>query len=76
MAKKKSSKDDKDEKDDGRDQLNVRLEKHVAETIKTLADVLACSQAAVVTQAVRLLARREGVPVAQKKSLEKRDEEA
>ena len=73
MAKKKSSKDDKD---DRRDQLNVRLEKHVAETIKTLADVLACSQAAVVTQAVRLLARREGVPVAQKKSLEKREEQS
>lgn len=56
-------------------QFNARLEEHVISTIERLADELGCSQASVVAQAVRLLAKREGVTIeAPKKQTEKRSE--
>jgi hypothetical protein len=43
-------------------QFNCRLSTQTLDTINTLAAALECSQADVIRQAVRLLARREAVP--------------
>jgi hypothetical protein len=44
-------------------QFNARLSPDTIATINALAVALGCSQAAVIHQAVRLLAKREGVEV-------------
>lgn len=49
-------------------QFNIRLETRLIAVIDRIAAELGCSQAGVVIQGVRLLAKREGVPIAAPKT--------